>query len=470
MCSNITRDTMSTTVARFTHESSKIAYISLLDMYLQEINPPFFEKCGNGAKQIVRKSIKKNTIPENDHIFVGGNDKVSTKGNSRAIPYVTEAYANKWIYDINRITNHREELKKAKKEKIVTNIAQTRIERKQFDPTNLKPLPNIVEVEYDELFKDEEGNVLQIEMRGEKTQDGLFFKALDLDKLNISSKPTYDTFTRKDSDYVYDEHYVFFEEALSYNSTPNWCTVVTKSAEVTPKKVLYLTYFGLVKYFICSRSPKANPFQKWAISTLFTHQFGNISRSSVNQISCVYLYTIGCVGDIRKYCLNNNDDMALDGYADDDILYKFGYTKDLDSREKDHHKTYGIMTNSDACGVEMYTSVDKALVSKAETTLKNFFEISGMKVDDKKRVELVVIPKSKMKHVRDEFSKIHTMYMGSSADYIHKIELREQEHKNELQEKDIQLHKKDIQLHKKDIELLFHENKYLKMMMEMQNP
>lgn len=467
---------MSTSISRYIAASSQIAYVSLFDLYLQKINPPFFEKCGSVDKQIVRRSIIKNNIPEKDHIFVGKN-QLSNSKNTRALPYVTETYANKWIHDINTITKHREELKIAKKEKLKINIKETRIERKQFDPTNLKPLPDIMEIKEHECFKDTDGNVFHIEMRGEKTQDGLFFKALDFDKL--LGTHLYDIITHPTSDYEYFEHYVFFEEPQSYKWTVNSSPLVTQNEDVTPKnddvtktKVLYLTYFGVVKSLICSRSPKAKPFQKWAMSTLFTHQFGeeeekdtlaasligvdhrtisNIFRYSSNVIPCIYLFTIGRVSDIRKYCVKNNDPITLDGYADDDVVYKFGRTEDLEDRTKRHGKTYGKMTNDFA--LETFSYVDKALVSKAETTLNHYFEGMGLKVNDNKRVELVVIPKSKMKHVTEQFKNIQVMFEGNSKEYIHKIDLMRSQFEGELL--------------KKEVELLFQENKHLKLMMEM---
>ena len=462
---------MSTSISRFIDESSKIAYISLFDLYLHKINPPFFEKCGSVDKQIVRRCIIKNTIPEKDHIFVGKH-KLSNSKNTRASPYVTETYADKWIYDVNKIIKHREELKIAKKEKLKINITETRIERKHFDETNLKPLPDIVEIEEHERFKDADGNVFRIEIRGEKTQEGLFFKALDFDKLHLSSKPTYDTFTRIGSDYVYDKHYAFFEEAHHNKHTPHWCTNVTKNDDVTQKnddvtkkKVLYLTYFGVVKSLICSRSHKAKPFQKWAMTTLFTHQFGeeeekdtlaasligvdhrtisSIFRCSSNVIPCIYLFTIGRVSDIRKYCVKNNDPITLDGYADDDVVYKFGRTEDLEDRTKRHGKTYGKMTNDFA--LETFSYVDKALVSKAETSLNHYFEGMCMKVNDNKRVELVVIPKSKMKHVTEQFKNIQVMFEGNSKEYIHQIDLMRSHFESELLKKDVEIQKKEVEI------------------------
>ena len=119
---------------------------------------------------------------------------------------MTEKYAKEWIYDVNKIKEYRESIKTQKKEE----LKKARIEQKQYNATQLQPLPPIVEISDEEAFKDTDGNILHIKMRGEKTQEGLYMKALDIQhKLGIDR--VYDGVTHTNSDYEYNTHYVFFE-------------------------------------------------------------------------------------------------------------------------------------------------------------------------------------------------------------------------------------------------------------------
>ena len=43
-----------------------------------------------------------------------------------------------------------------------------------------KPLPPLLELSDSEKFRDEQGNVHEVEVRGEKTKDGIWFKCKDI--------------------------------------------------------------------------------------------------------------------------------------------------------------------------------------------------------------------------------------------------------------------------------------------------
>ena len=418
----------------FLAKSTNTTYVCLQDLKTDNVNPDFFKGCGTS----IRACLKKNNIPENEIIFVDKN-KVSNKKNTRAQPYVTEKYAKEWIYDVNKIKEYRESIKTQKKEE----LNKTRIEQKQYDVTQLQPLPPIVEISDEEAFKDTDGNILHIEMRGEKTQEGLYMKALDIqNKLGIDR--VYDVVTNTNSDHEYNTHYVFFE-------TKNYGIEVDQKST----KVLFLTYFGVIKLLICSRSKKAEHFQKWAITTLFTHQFGdqedkddlaadlmgitpktlyNVFRRSSNTIPCVYLFRIGRVGDVREYCKKKIESINLDGYDDNDMLYKFGKTDDLARRTKEHANTYGKMSKDFT--LETFNYIDKALACKAESSINHFFTASDMRIKDSKHAEVVVIKQEKLKYVIEWFKNVQILYSGNSFDLIKQLDTLKHQHAVEIMQKD----------------------------------
>jgi hypothetical protein len=446
---------MNTIITKFVAKSTNTTYVCLLDIRNKNINHEFFKGCGNVGTS-VRSCIKKNDIPECHFIFVEKN-KVSNHKNTRAQPYVTEKYAIEWIYDQEKIKEYRANIKAKIAEKKKEELHITRIERKEYDSTQLQSLPDIVDISDEDAFKDNEGTSLHIEMRGKKTHDGLYMKALDIEQqLRITC--VYRGVTHANSDFEYNKHYVFFttEGIVNYDTSG--------VVENTPGKVLYLTYFGVIKLLICSRSKNAEQFQKWVITTLFTHQFGDqdqkdelasnllgitaktlydVLRRSSNVIPCVYLFKIGKVGDVRKYCKDKIESINLEGYVDDDILYKFGKTNDLARRTREHANTYGKMSNDFT--LETFNYIDKALACKAEKSIKDFFNASDMRINDDKHIVVVVIKPNKMKYTIEWFKNVQMMYSGNSYDLIqqinemrhnHAMELMKKEHDNQILQKE----------------------------------
>ena len=278
----------------FLAKSTNTTYVCLQDLKTNNVNPDFFKGCGTS----IRACLKKNNIPENQIIFVDKN-KVSNKKNTRAQPYVTEKYAKEWIYDVNKIKEYRESIKIQKKEE----LKKTRIEQKEYNATQLQPLPPIVEISDEEAFKDADGNILHIEMRGEKTQEGLYMKALDIqNKLGIDR--VYGVVTNTNSDYEYNIHYVFFL--------------------ISPvSKVLYLTFTGFVKLIMCNRKVK-NKISYTQLLTSCTLLFASqeskeelaatcmgislthmrsIAKTCSSGLHGIYLFAIGKVSDLHDLSL-----------------------------------------------------------------------------------------------------------------------------------------------------------------------
>jgi len=458
-------------LTKYVPRCSNVTYVSLLSVYEQKINPVFFERCGSVPTQLIRKCIAKNEIPEKEILFVF-NNSVSNSKNSRATPYVTETYAKEWIYVLDRIVNHRNNAKEKNSKIRTKKLQDVRVARKAYDANTLSPLPKIVELDESEGFKDEHGNTIRIEMRGERTVHGMYFKASDLHPLHNRVE---DTVQGSKSDYEYNTHYVF------YIDTRN------SGTDVSPDKVMYLTYLGVVKLLMCSRAKKAEHFQRWAITTLFTHQFGSASekdslasnllgvspatiqsvfRCYVDKLPCIYLYVIGKVIDIKEYCDANNDSIALDGYSDNDLVYKFGCADDIERRTREHNRTYGKMTTT--FGLKHFTYVDKTYMYKAEATLKHFFQASKMHVNDKKRVELAVIPKDKEGYVKEMFHNIFTMYAGSTREIQHELIIKNQI----IEEKEHIISVKDELIRAKDalLEARTNEIRYLKIIAKLDDP
>jgi hypothetical protein len=119
-------------------------------------------------------------------------------------------------------------------------------------------------------------------------------------------------------------------------------------------------------------------------------------------------------------------------------------------------------------GLKHFTYVDKTHMYKAETTLKHFFQASKMHVNDKKRVELAVIPKDKEGYVKEMFHNIFTMYAGSTREIQHELIIKNQI----IEEKEHIISVKDELIRAKDalLEARTNEIRYLKIIAKLDDP
>jgi hypothetical protein len=102
-----------------------------------------------------------------------------------------------------------------------------------------KPLPALIQLEEHEKFRDQAGNVYEVEVRGEKTKNGIWFKCKDV--CNVFEMETLDTNIARMLDQT--EYKVFYPGNPIKNQTIQNYQVLT-----------YLTYNGLLKIISSSRS------------------------------------------------------------------------------------------------------------------------------------------------------------------------------------------------------------------------
>lgn len=451
----------------YTRSSNGRRYLSLLHLRDRKVNPPFFSGC-KGSTNNVRPSIKNNDISDDDLLWVSATGE-SQSTNNKAQPFVTEEYANEWIINTERIAQRRKAIKDKASAERSQAIAEKRAARKRYDPAQLEPLPNLIELA-PQFF---DGKELQIETRGERTMKGVVFKALDVQKA-FGTDRIYNKITEETGAFEYDVHYKFF--LLPYQSLVR--ETHFELSDRTPK-TLYLTYLGLTKYLFCSQSVKADAFQEWAAEKLFVHQLGDQSqkdavaseligvhtkvihsvfRCSPCDIPCVYMFRIGSVKDLRAYSSRTNNPIALDKYEETDTIYKIGCTDNLKRRTKELQKQYGGM--SDSFDLEQKVYVDKVYVHQAETKLKHFLAAVDLFVPDETRTELVMIPKDKMKFVVEEYQNIHKLFRCGNTDLMN--QLQSEQHKRALVEQENQFLKTEKQILERENQYLKTDNEHLR--------
>ena len=184
----------------------------------------------------------------------------------------------------------------------------------------VEKVPDISELDDQEKFRDDEGDIIEIETRGEQTRDGIYFRVKDVSRgFGIENLNCVLTHTEKG----YTRHVDYKVFACSELTIGQCETASTASA----KKYLFLTYTGLIRVLMVTRNNKTVKFQKWAMEILFVAQMGSpIERSIVAQaiqhssftFSGLYLIKIASVASVRHKI------SLADTIADDDCGYKFG--------------------------------------------------------------------------------------------------------------------------------------------------
>jgi hypothetical protein len=349
--------------------------------------------------------------------------------------------------------------------------------------------PKILVLSDDEKFKDGDGNIIEIKTYGERKESGIYFLAPELgDAFGLPTLTK--TLTQETSGYVQGEHYVRFIRRVLLKKT----LIESKEGDTGTKmqKCIYVTYKGMMKICLSSRSPVAKRFASWASKTLFTAHMGtqdakdnlaaeligtnvqtvkNTFRTFVNKIPCVYLFFIGYASE----CLKNDKTTK---YKKNDLLCRFGMTKDILERTSRHETVFKKEFNKDielvCCSI-----IDAKYVSKAETDLKAYFNNYLVAYKDShnyNHTELIVIDKKGLNAAKHYYESLQYNFVGVHENLAKQIAAYEQKMKDQktmyeaqLKDKDheLQLLLKDkdheLQLKDKDYEVQMMKNEMLSM-------
>jgi hypothetical protein len=387
--------------------------------YVLKMQPAFF----HGCSATIRKIIDKKKILQDDYLLATYNKK---QGYTICDPAVKRAklYLKKEWVDAN-----------------VPGFGNNTIQ------LEIEPVPPLLLLEDDEKFKDEKGNVVEIEVRGERDWRKIWFKASDVGKmLEYKDDEIRRILKNKTGSFKQDEDYkMFIQEGVILNDVlPN---------KADNQKTIYLSYHGLVRLLMIRRHPIANHFQNWALNTLFIHQFGTLQQKEelgadllgidlhtlrsvfkifVDKIPCLYLFYLGNAGDLREKIPNGLEDHCK--------LYKYGFTEDLERRTREHRKSYG-----GSIQLIHFVYIDPKYLSKAETSFKEkvqaFTDLktNGMTPNlksDISRKEIISYDDLLQGMIRSNLRDIGEIYSGILKECQHKLEMEkaDNKHKGELLE------------------------------------
>lgn len=328
------------------------------------------------------------------------------------------------------------------------------------------PLPNLIILEDHEKFMDDEGNLYNVDTRGERDEDRVFFKVDDVAKV-FGMDRLIDIITNQQRGYEKDIHYRTFV-------VPNGVVIQVPindggkhNGEANDgnrdRRTTYLTYEGLLKVIYSSRGNSVvHRFRRWASRIIYTAHMGTIeqrkevasfihgvSTTSVKEVmgcsstsvSCIYLFCLGSVMDLKETIFK---DKVMDENVDS-LVFKFGRTNDLKRRTGEHKLKYGSNI-----ALQRYAYIDPQFTIKAEMDLKTYLrdDIKATFMD----TEVVTLNVVQMDLINSKFRCMAEEYGGCMSELNRTI--TDLKHELELCKRDLKLKDKDMDIMNLKFELL----------------
>ena len=371
--------------------------------FVKERIPTYF----TGCSATILKIIEKKKIPISDYFFASYSAKNGYKECSAE--YKSRKLLIKAVWVENNVPGF------------------GKVEEAPIAKTTTKvypPAPAILNLEEHEMFKDETGNIIDIEVRGERKADKIWFKASDVQTMLVLDDISV-TLMTKGTTYERGLHYDTFDLIQCPNLTG--ASDQKKSGNQT---ALFLSYWGLVKMLFGRRHPIAVQFQRWAIDKLFVIQMGTDDQkvevasdvmgvstkalkaflnTNITSMPVIYLFSLGRAKDLRELL------SIPASFKDDDVVYKYGLTKDLNKRTEQHERTLGKMP-----GVQMtlkyHVYIDPLYLQEAENDIEKYFKMCWH-LNHPKHTELVCISDNVINNiVHNEFKRLGMTYAGKLGD------------------------------------------------------
>jgi prophage antirepressor-like protein len=403
--------------------SSKL-FFNMKDLF--DHNPEFFYGCTVKKRLIT----KKKAIPDTEYVYANFFAKtkewnLSDESCKKAQLLITKSWVDKYYFRsddapvapssipspiIVSVPIVQEEQKE--------DIKKEDSERKE-DKEVIENAPHILELTDEEKFHDVDGNIIEIETRGEKERNKIFFKVKDV--MKAFEMPNLEIVLREStSNYKIDLHYKKYYIRVSQKET----------LRTTIKKRLYLTYKGLLRVLFASNNKQADKFQDWAEERLFTIQMGtkeakevlgteilNIKIENYRAVfgkysqgfPCIYLLSLGKVSELREtFGISEEINSEL-------TVYKYGFTCDIKRRLGEHNNDYGKLKNINV-ELELFNYIDLKHTAEAEADIRDIFEAYDNVLDVSGRNELVALNTKQFDRIKKEYVRTGREFAGATKE------------------------------------------------------
>lgn len=410
-----------TTPVAFVIDDSKQEYYNT--KHLLEYKREFFYGC----TARIRNIISRRKIENDDYVFAIYTVKTKTwrrtdESCKKAQLLLTKVWVDQHFFGLypQAVTPQ------------VTVQDQAQVPQAQSQISDsLEVAPNIIDLDEEEKFRDRDGNVYEIETRGEMNRKKIYFKLQDISSAFELPNIKQTLLNNSDGTYIEGIHY---KNYIVKNVDNHRVVGRVKNLDLSNNKKLFknifLTYKGVLKVLFTSRSKKAEEFQDWTEETLFTAQMGsreekevlgsrlldldirvyrNMIKKHASSFPCIYLLSLGKVKDLRQ-------GLGIHQCVEDDLtVYKYGFTEDFDRRLNEHSRNYSKIKGV-VVDVALYHIVDVIYISKAETYIKNLFARLGKKLDVPENSELVALSAKDFSYTKSDFESVAKIYAGHTRE------------------------------------------------------
>ena len=407
-------------------------------LFLKDRVPTFF----TGCSATILKIIEKKNIPHDQYFYAGYTEKNGYKECSSDYKARRLLIKEDWVHaNVPGFGS------------VASVTPQAPVKPKVYPPA-----PPLLILHDEENFR-EDGNVIEIEVRGERRHDAIWFKARHIERM-LEMTDIVGYLSTTGSKYEKGKHYSTFLIHLPCN--PCEGDKIDKSNTAT-----FLSHAGLMMLLHRRRHPIADKFRAWASEKLFTIRHGThdqktdlasellqitprVLRATLNTsataMSALYLFELGSVEQLRQQF------SIPDSFLDDHKVYKFGMTEDLSARTQQHENYYGKMPGVNMICIK-YSAIDPNHLTAAEGDLKRFFDEQEMRLSHPNFRELAVISNRDLKKsVFREYRDLGDRYAGRLAPL--KQEIDKLTEKVALQEK----HMAEMEKQRAKIEAIYHQN------------
>jgi len=392
-----------------------------------------------GIIKFPKNIVDKKQIPKEDYVYANlkaGMWNPCGSDSKKSQLLISAKWVNHHILDIDRGVE-------------MTQLSpEMALQIQELKENELREAPPLLLLNEDEKFRDDEGNVAEIETRGEKSEGGILFRVKDV---MVAFKMPNLNHTLRDERGCYEKNvdYKIFIHPKGGDSP----------FEVN-KKELFLTYSGIIRVLMNSRTGIADKFKKWAMETLFVVQLGSrdeklghvanlfkITTKSLRALfsthakvmPCIYLIYVGKAGKIRESLQIETN------LPDEASVYKYGFSKNFAKRIGNHELGFGKLPGVDI-KLTSFQVIDPLYVGKAEQDVSNVCDLYGVKLNIGIRcdgyTEFISLNSNQLEDMKKRFGYIGKEYEGHSAQLKEELESYKQEIKelsNALERKNIEI-------------------------------
>ena len=344
---------------------------------------------------------------------------------------------------------------------------------KEYFMENKITTPLLITLEDDQKFVNDNGELCSVRVYGESPN--VYCSLVDIErefeydqlcnnimKGNITLKPMVDI--------------VYFDPVVKD---------ITDKLNKTVKARFHITPSGMIKLIANSSNPTMINYNKWLQKAFFTNLLGtedqrmelasDILKSNIknirdslsisnSRISVVYIMEFTNLfndnSEINPYLdskLKSIVQMLFTLYGTDFQLYKFGFTKDFDTRLKQYTNDH-----KDHVSVNMFQCVDPTDDTKCETYLRDKAKILGHKIE-MGGLNDWFFTRSTMDFIQYKgiISDVGSIYGKTTAIFNKELETMKERImwatstlETNKRQNILELEKKDLELEKKDLELI----------------